>query len=242
MSTQHLTTREKFGFGLGDMSSNIVFQAVGNVLLYFYTDVFGLTAAAATLLVAVVRFIDAIIDPPLGALADRTRSRHGRYRPWLLWLAIPYGVIAVAAFITPGVSEGARLVYAYASYILLVVVYSAINIPYSALGGAITADSEERARLQTWRFAMAMVGGFLVTTIVLPLARILGGGGEPADLQKGFPLAMAVLAAIAVAGFFGCFALTRERVYHDDDASKPKQGFWQDIGSMLTNSQWLVIA
>lgn len=242
MSTQHLTTREKFGFGLGDMSSNIVFQAVGNVLLYFYTDVFGLTAAAATLLVAVVRFIDAIIDPPLGALADRTRSRHGRYRPWLLWLAIPYGVIAVAAFITPGVSEGARLVYAYASYILLVVVYSAINIPYSALGGAITADSEERARLQTWRFAMAMVGGFLVTTIVLPLARILGGGGEPADLQKGFPLAMAVLAAIAVAGFFGCFALTRERVYHDDDASKPTQGFWQDIGSMLTNSQWLVIA
>src|SRR5690606_1950614 len=142
----------------------------------------------------------------------------------------------------PGVSEGARLVYAYASYILLVVVYSAINIPYSALGGAITADSEERARLQTWRFAMAMVGGFLVTTIVLPLARILGGGGEPADLQKGFPLAMAVLAAIAVASFFGCFALTRERVYHDDDASKPKQGFWQDIGSMLTNSQWLVIA
>ena len=121
MTRQYLSQREKFGFGLGDMSSNIVFQAVGNVLLYFYTDVFGLTGAAATLLRAVVRVIDAIIDPAIGAMADRTRSKHGRYRPWLLWLAIPYGVIAVAAFITPGVSEGAKLVYAYVSYILLVV-------------------------------------------------------------------------------------------------------------------------
>src|SRR5690606_35527385 len=130
MTKQNLTQREKIGYGLGDMSSNIAFQSVGNVLLYFYTDVFGLTAAAATLLMAAVRTVDAVIDPALGALADRTRSRHGRYRPWLLWLAIPYGVIAVAAFITPGVSEGAKLAYAYVSYILLVVVYSAINIPY----------------------------------------------------------------------------------------------------------------
>lgn len=242
MTRQYLSQREKFGFGLGDMSSNIVFQAVGNVLLYFYTDVFGLTAAAATLLMAVVRFIDAIIDPAIGAMADRTRSKHGRYRPWLLWLAIPYGVIAVAAFITPGVSEGAKLVYAYVSYILLVVVYSAINIPYSALGGTITADSEERANLQTWRFALAMIGGFIVTTAIWPLARALGGGGEPADLQKGFPLAMAILAAIAVVGFFGCFTLTKERVYHDDETRLPRQTWWQDIGSMFTNSQWLVIA
>ena len=239
---QNLPAREKFGFGLGDLSSNIVFQAVSNVLLYFYTDVFGLTAAAATLLMAVVRVIDAVIDPAIGAMADRTRSRHGRYRPWLLWLAIPYGVIAVAAFITPGVSEGARLAYAYVSYILLVVVYSAINIPYSALNGVMTADSEERANLQTWRFAMAMVGGFLVTTAIFPLARALGGGGEPVDLQKGFPLAMAILAAIAVLGFFGCFALTKERVYQDMDASLPRPGVWQDIRSMLTNRQWLVIA
>jgi GPH family glycoside/pentoside/hexuronide:cation symporter len=242
MTKQNLTKREKVGFGLGDMSSNIVFQAVGNVLLYFYTDVFGLTAAAATLLMAVVRIIDAVIDPALGAMADRTRSRHGRYRPWLLWLAIPYGVIAVAAFITPGVSEGARLAYAYVSYILLVVVYSAINIPYSALGGTMTADSEERANLQTWRFAMAMVGGFIVTTAIFPLARALGGGGEPTDLQKGFPLAMCILAAIAVVGFFGCFAMTKERVYHDGDDSLPRQKWWQDIASMFTNSQWLVIA
>lgn len=242
MAKQNLARREKIGFGLGDLSSNIVFQAVSNVLLYFYTDVFGLTAAAATLLMAVVRTIDAAVDPAIGALADRTRSRHGRYRPWLLWLAIPYGVIAVAAFITPGVSEGAKLAYAYVSYILLVVVYSAINIPYSALGGTMTGDSEERANLQTWRFGMAMVGGFLVTTAIWPLARILGGGGEPSDLQKGFPLAMSILAVIAVAGFFACFALTRERVYHIGDERQPQQKWWQDIVSMLRNPQWLIIA
>ncbi len=240
MTRQNLTVREKLGFGLGDMASNIVYQAVANVLLYFYTDVYGLTAAAAGLLMLVVRLFDAVIDPAIGAMADRTRTRHGRYRPWMLWIAVPYGVLAVAAFITPDVSMGAKLVYAYISYALLVTAYSAINIPYSALGGAITGDSEERANLQTWRFAMAMVGGFLVTTSIWPLARILGGGGEPENLQLGFPLAMIIMATIGVAGFLGCFALTKERVYHDED--RPKHSPWQDIRAMFTNSQWLIIA
>ena len=241
MAKQNISTREKFGFGLGDMSSNIVYQAIANLLLYFYTDVYGLSAAAASVLFLVVRIFDAVIDPALGAVADRTRSKHGRYRPWMLWIAIPYGVIAVAAFITPDVSMQYKVVYAYISYMLLVTAYSAINIPYSALGGAITGDSEERANLQTWRFGLAMIGGFLVTTSVLPLARILGGGGDPENLRLGFPFAMAILAVIAVIGFFGCFALTKERIYHDEDESRPKQSPWQDIKSMFTNSQWLII-
>jgi GPH family glycoside/pentoside/hexuronide:cation symporter len=241
MAKQNLSTREKFGFGLGDMSSNIVYQAILNLLLYFYTDVYGLSAASASLLFLVVRFYDAIIDPALGAIADRTRSRHGRYRPWMLWIAVPYGVLAVAAFITPDVSMQYKVVYAYISYMLLVTAYSAINIPYSALGGAITGDSEERANLQTWRFGLAMIGGFLVTTSVLPLARILGGGGDPENLRLGFPFAMAILATIAVMGFIGCFALTKERVHHDEDDGRLKQSPWQDIKSMFTNSQWLII-
>jgi GPH family glycoside/pentoside/hexuronide:cation symporter len=152
---------------------------------------------------------------------------------------VPYGIIAVAAFITPDVSMGAKLVYAYISYALLVTAYSLINIPYSALGGTMTGDSEERANLQTWRFALAMVGGFLVTTSILPLARILGGGGEPANLQMGFPLAMSILAIIAVLGFLFCFKLTKERVYHDEN--RARQNPFQDIWAMLTNSQWLII-
>ena len=240
MTKQNLTWREKLGFGLGDMSSNIVYQAVMNVLLYFYTDVYGITAAAAAVLFLVVRLFDAVIDPAIGAIADRTRSKHGRYRPWMLWIAVPYGILAVAAFITPDVSMEVKLVYAYISYTLLVTAYSAINIPYSALGGVMTGDSEERANLQTWRFAMAMVGGFLVTASITPLARILGGGGDPENLQLGFPLAMIILAIIGVLGFLGCFKLTKERVYPDE--GQDKQTAWVDFRAMVTNSQWLIIA
>src|SRR5690606_24480023 len=162
MADQKLTIREKFAYGLGDMASAIVYQAVINVLLYFYTDVYGITAAAAGTLMLVVRLFDAITDPMMGALADRTKSKHGRYRPWLLWGAIPYGILAVAAFMTPDVAVGTKLVYAYISYALLMTAYTVVNVPYSALGGVMTGDSEERGNLQTFRFAMAMVGGFLV--------------------------------------------------------------------------------
>ena len=112
MTKQNLTRTEKFGFGLGDTASNIVYQAVINILLYFYTDVYGIEAAAAGTLLLVVRIFDAITDPAMGAIADRTRSKHGRYRPWMLWVAIPYGALAVAAFFTPDVDMGTKLVYA----------------------------------------------------------------------------------------------------------------------------------
>ena len=240
MAKQNLTTREKFGFGLGDTASNIVYQAVINVLLYFYTDVYGIEAAAAGTLLLVVRIFDAVTDPMMGAIADRTRSRHGRYRPWMLWVAIPYGALAVAAFFTPDVDMGTKLVYAYISYALLMTAYTAVNVPYSALGGVMTGDSEERGNLQTWRFAMAMVGGFLVTSSIFPLARILGGGDTPEHYRLGFPLAMTILAIIAVICFLLCFRLTKEHVQPEPDA--PKHSALQDLAAMLTNSQWVIIA
>ncbi|MEP7313613.1 MAG: MFS transporter [Pseudomonadota bacterium] len=240
MAKQNLTLREKFGFGLGDTASNIVYQAVINILLYFYTDVYGIEAAAAGTLMLVVRAFDAVTDPAMGAIADRTRSKHGRYRPWMLWVAIPYGVLAVAAFFTPDVDMGTKLVYAYISYALLMTAYTAVNVPYSALGGVMTGDSEERANLQTWRFAMAMVGGFLVTSSVFPLATILGGGDSPAHLRVGFPFAIAVMAVIAVVCFLLCFRYTKEHIGRD--ASEPKRNAIEDLVTMMTNSQWLVIA
>jgi len=240
MSKQYLTVKEKLGFGLGDTASNIVYQAVINVLLYFYTDVYGITAAAAGTLLVVVRLFDAITDPMMGAIADRTNSKHGRYRPWMLWVAIPYGILAIAAFITPNADMGTKLVYAYISYALLMTAYTAVNIPYSALGGVMTGDSEERANLQTWRFAMAMVGGFLVTSSVFPLAALLGGGSEPENYQLGFPLAMTVMAVIGVLCFLGCFALTKEHVTRYDE--RPKGNPVEDLAAMFSNSQWLVIA
>lgn len=240
MAKQNLTVREKLGFGLGDTASNIVYQAVINILLYFYTDVYGIEVAAASFLILIVRAADAIIDPVIGGLADRTRTRWGRYRPWMLWAAIPYGVLAVAAFYTPDASVGTKLVYAYISFSLLMVAYSVVNVPYSALGGVMTGDSEERGNLQTWRFAMAMVGGFLVTASIFPLAKLLGGGDTPEDYQLGFPFAVAILAMVAVACFFLCFLLTREHVY--PDVSGPKRSGWADLIAMFTNSQWIIIA
>src|SRR5690242_17143183 len=220
MAQQKLTLKEKFAYGLGDMASNIVYQAVINVLMYFYTDVYGIEAAAAGTLMIAVRFFDAIIDPIMGAVADRTRTKCGRYRPWMLWFAIPYGLLAVAAFITPNVSIGAKLVYAYISYALLMTAYTAVNIPYSALAGVMTSDKDERSGLQSWRFGMAMVGGFLVTVSIWPLSRLLGGGGKPENLQLGFPFSIALLAIVGNLALFGCFAWTRERVYPDEQATK----------------------
>jgi glycoside/pentoside/hexuronide:cation symporter, GPH family len=243
MAEQKLTLREKFAYGLGDMASNIVYQAVINVLMYFYTDVYGIEAAAAGTLMIAVRFFDAITDPIMGAVADRTRTRWGRYRPWMLWFAVPYGVLAVTAFITPNVAPGAKLVYAYISYALLMTAYTAVNIPYSALAGVMTADKDERSGLQSWRFGMAMVGGFLVTVSIWPLSRLLGGGGKPENLQLGFPFAVSLLAIIGVAALFGCFAWTRERIYPDEQSQKNSRrtSMLEDLKAMLVNRQWLIV-
>jgi glycoside/pentoside/hexuronide:cation symporter, GPH family len=241
MAQQKLTLKEKFAYGLGDMASNIVYQAVINVLMYFYTDVYGIEAAAAGTLMIVVRFADAVLDPMMGAVADRTRTKWGRYRPWMLWFAIPYGILAVAAFVTPNVAPAAKLVYAYISYGLLMAAYTAVNIPYSALAGVMTSDKDERSGLQSWRFGMAMVGGFLVTVSVWPLSRLLGGGGKPQNLQLGFPFAVTLLAIIGVAALFGCFAWTRERTYPDEEGNATKATVLEDLGAMFRNTQWLIV-
>jgi GPH family glycoside/pentoside/hexuronide:cation symporter len=213
--------------------------------MYFYTDVYGIEAAAAGTLMIVVRFFDAITDPLMGAVADRTRTRWGRYRPWLLWIAIPYGILAVTAFITPDVAAGTKLVYAYISYALLMTAYTAVNIPYSALAGVMTSDKDERSGLQSWRFGMAMVGGFLVTVSIWPLSRLLGGGGNPEELQLGFPFAVALLAIVGVIALFGCFAWTRERTYPDEatqQAGATRTNMLEDLGAMFRNSQWLIVS
>lgn len=233
---RRLSILEKFGYGLGDTASNIVFQVVVNYLLFFYTDVFGIEAAAAGTLMLVVRIFDAFTDPVMGGLADRTRTRWGTYRPWLLFMAVPYGIVAVLAFVTPDLSEGAKLAYAYITYIILMTVYTAINIPYSALGGVITADPQERASVQSWRFMLAMTGGLIIASATLPLVGALGQG----DQQKGFTLAMVVLGAVAVVCFFACFALTKER--ENPAAAAQRRGYFSDFFSVFRNDQFVVVA
>lgn len=235
-----ISNREKISYGLGDTASNIVFQVVINFMLIFYTDVFGISAAAVGTLFLVVRLFDAITDPLMGGLADRTQTRWGRYRPYLLWVAVPYGVLAVLAFTTPDLSNSGKLIYAYITYALLMTAYTAINIPYSALGGVMTSEPTERASIQSWRFALAMVGGALVTASVWPMVDYFGGG----DKEKGFQIAMAVLSTVAVICFILCFLFTNERIKPDNgtDSTAKKTTIWQDFGLTLKNDQWRIIA
>jgi GPH family glycoside/pentoside/hexuronide:cation symporter len=233
---QKLPVLEKFGYGLGDTASNIVFQVVINFMMYFYTDVFGIGAAAVGTLMLVVRLFDAITDPVMGGIADRTRTRWGSYRPYLFWMAFPYGILAVLTFTTPDFSEPGKLIYAYVTYSLLMAAYTAINIPYSALGGVITSDPQERASVQSWRFMLAMVGGAIVAAATLPMVEWFGGG----DQQKGFQLAMLVLSVLAVVCFIACFALTRERENPADEAEK--QSIAGDFGFLMKNDQWRLVA
>ncbi|WP_295800515.1 MFS transporter [uncultured Microbulbifer sp.] len=232
-----ISVREKIGYGLGDTASNIVFQVVINFLLVFYTDVFGISAAAAGTLLLAVRIFDGITDPLVGGIADRTRTRWGRYRPYLLIMALPYAGLAILAFTTPDLSDNGKLVYAYLTYTLLMTVYTAINIPYSALGGVISDDTTERASIQSYRFAMAMVGGALVSAGTLPLVNLLGQG----DKAFGYQMAMAVMAAIAALCFFICFWSTRERVPPEPRENLGKN-FAADFFNLFRNSQWAVVA
>ena len=153
-----LTVREKIAYGLGDTASNIIFQTVMMFLLIFYTDVVGIS----------------ITDPLMGALADRTKTRFGQFRPYLLWLAVPFGIISIMAFTTPDFTGNGKIIYAFATYTLLMMAYTAINIPYSALGGVLTANPSERVSVQTYRFVLGMLGGLIVAAGTLPLVEYFG--------------------------------------------------------------------
>lgn len=230
-----LSVKQKFGYGLGDTASNIVFQMVANFMLIFYTDVFGITAAAAGTLLLVVRLFDGITDPVMGTIADRTRAKLGGYRPYLLYLAVPFGVFAVLAFYTPDFSYNGKLVYAYITYGLLMTVYTAINIPYGALGGTMTTDPTERASLQSYRFAMAMFAMFLVVWAIPKLVAAFGQGND----QQGYPIAMLFMSVLAIACFVMCFFLTSEEKF---DASKEEKAKLTDFFALIKNSQWSLVA
>ena len=153
MDKPTISVKEKISYGFGDTACNIYFQIVIIYLLQFYTDVFGISAAAAGFKFFVVMIFDGFTDPMMGAIADRTQTSRGKYRPYMLWLAIPFAVTGMLVFITPDFNETGKLIYAYFTYILFMTLYTAINIPYSALGGVMAGDSSERASIQSFRFA-----------------------------------------------------------------------------------------
>lgn len=225
-----LKVKEKIAYGLGDTASNIIFQTVMMFLLIFYTDVVGLSPAAVGTLFLVVRVFDAITDPLMGSLADRTRTRWGQFRPYLLWLAIPFGLISVLAFTTPDLSDSNKLIYAFVTYTLLMMVYTAINIPYCALGGVLTASPSERVSVQSYRFVFAMLGGVIVASCTLPLVDWFGSG----DSAKGYQLTMTAMSLFGVVLFLLCFLGTKERI---SAPKAQKANFWVEIKHLWQNDQ-----
>ncbi len=235
MITEKLTVKEKVGFSLGDCASNLFFQTFMLFLLIFYTDVMGISAAAVGTMFLVTRIWDAFFDPIIGIIADRTKTRWGKFRPYLLWFALPFAVIGVLTFTTPGFNTTGKLVYAYITYSLMMMFYSAINVPYAALMGVITSNSEQRVILSSYRFVAAFSGGFIVQGTTLYLVSYLGKG----NVQLGWQLAMSTIAGLAFVLFMITFLTTKERV---TPPKEQKTKFKVDLKDLFSNKPWLMIA
>ncbi len=225
---------EKAGYGCGDLASVLFWQTIMVYLFFFYTDVFGLTAAAAGTMMGVSRLLDAFIDVGVGMTADRTKTRWGKFRPYLLWMSLPLGIAAVLTFITPDFGPNLKLVYAYVTFIAFMFFYSAINIPYTALLGVISPDPNERTSASSFKFVGAYLAGIIVSATALPLSRYLGHG-QPA---KGWPVTMTIYAAAAVVLFLITFLSTRERI---QPIAKEKTSIKGDLKDLFKNTPWIIL-
>ncbi len=231
-----VSVKEKIAYGLGDTASNIVFQSVMLFLTFFYTDIYGISPAFVGTMFLAVRIIDAVTDPLMGALADRTQSKYGKFRPYLLWFALPFGLISVLAFTTPDFGEEGKMIYAFVTYTLLMLVYTAINIPYCALGAVLTADPKERVSVQSYRFVFAMLGGVMVTALTLPLVDFFGQG----DRAKGYQLTIMAMSVLGVLMFLACFYGTKERINPPKEAVS--RSYMDNFRQLWNNDQWRVLA
>jgi GPH family glycoside/pentoside/hexuronide:cation symporter len=166
---QSLKLSEKIGYGFGDAASSMFWKLFGMYLMFFYTDIFGIPAAVVGTMLLVTRIGDAVFDPFVGIVADRTNTRWGKFRPYLLWMALPVGIVVVLTFSTPAMATSGKIVYAYVTYSLMMILYSMINVPYASLMGVMTDDGKQRTTLATYRFIFAFGGSFLVLGLFQPL-------------------------------------------------------------------------
>ena len=234
MQVAPLRLREKVGYGLGDMASNFYQGFFGIFLLIYYVDVYGISPAAAGTMFLVTRLVDAVTDPAMGLIADRTQTRWGKYRPYLLWVAVPYALLGYLLFLGPNLGETGKIVFAYVSYSLVMLAYTAINVPYSALLAVIHPHSREREKATQWRFIFASLGTITVGAIAKPLVDTLGGGNE----LLGFRLTIVLFAVLSVVLFWAVFALTRERI----EPKREGASIARDFGVLLRNVSWIVLA
>jgi len=229
-----LSFGEKFGYGLGDMAANFVFQAMMALQLNFYTDTFGLSPAQAGTMFLVVGLGAAAFNPVMGVIADRTKTRWGRFRPWLLWTAVPFGVIGILTFTTPNLSIGAKIVYAWVTYLLLRLIYTMNNVPYAALTGVMTDDPNERTSIASYRQLFANAAGFIVQSLAIPMVVFLGRGSN----ARGYQLTMGIFLATSVVMFLIAFAVSKERIQPDP---QQKTSVGRDLSDLLKNGPWIAL-
>ena len=231
--TQKVSFGEKVGYSLGDAAANVVFQMIVMFQLKFYTDVFGLEGTVAGTIMMIASFSSVIVDPSVGLLADRTKSRWGKFRPWILWTAVPFCVFYILAFYNPGIEDkGTVAVYATISYMLLMTVYSTNNVPYTSLGGVMSSDIKERTSIMTIRFIAVTITQFVIQGLTLPMVNHFGGHNNP---QHGWVCTVAIFAAVALVFFVISFYVTRERIQpppHQEPDIK------EDIKSTVSDIPW----
>lgn len=227
--------KEKIGYGFGDMASSMFWKVFSYYLPFFYSNVFGLRLADAAFLVLITRIWDGISDPMMGVIADRTHTRWGKYRPYLLWIAVPFSVCGILLFTTPDFSYAGKLVWAYATYIGMMTVYTAINVPYGAMLGVISDNPKEKTVFSSFRMFFAYGGSFIALAAWQPLCDIFRDN-YGMDVQHSWQSAMIVIAAACCILFICCFFMTRERIKTHSTVSVGK-----DFKSLLSNAPWWIL-
>ena len=227
--------KEKLGYGLGDTASHFVWDMVGFWLLFFYTDVYKIPAAAAGTIMLIARFWDMGIDPIIGIISDRTHTRWGKFRPYILFGAIPYAVLAILTFTTPNLGDTGKIIYAGTTYVLLMTAYAAVNLPYSSLAAVMTPDTYERAGLNTYRFICAFGGQLIVGGLALTLVKFFGRG----DKALGFQYTLVLFGLLSLVFFFITFKTCKERV--QPSASLPSS-LKEDLKDLFKNRPWIILA
>jgi GPH family glycoside/pentoside/hexuronide:cation symporter len=252
MATEKITLREKIAYGFGDAASSMFWKIFGMYSLFFYTDVLGITAAAAGTMFLIARLWDSFFDVFVGIAADRTKSRYGKYRPYLLWFAIPFAVMGAITFYAPELGETGKLVYAYLTYSFMMIVYSMINVPYASLLGAISSDPTERNSLSSYRMSFAFIGSFVTFMLLQPMIDFFaatfdaGGAWQAKNTVDsistspiGWVMGVAGIGSICVILFLLCFSWTKERVTQIE--SEDNVSIKQDLTELFQNAPWWIL-
>lgn len=237
MTIGKIKLKEKIGYGLGDAAASMFWKLFTMYLMFFYTDVFGISAAVVGTMFLITRIWDAAFDPFVGIFADRTETRWGKFRPYLIWMMIPFGIFGVLMFTTPDLSGTGKIIYAYVTYSLMMLTYSLINVPYASLMGVMTSDGNERTTLASYRMIFAFGGSLLVLGAAEPLVDIFSKIGGSIDVARGWQYASVVFALIAILFFFLCFLWTKERVKPIIEKTSVKK----DLGDLWANRPWFIL-